>query len=502
MVKPNKQYEELFDSMPIGLYMTTPSGDILDVNTALIKTLRYPDKETLLEKEASSVFVNKQDRQKWIEEMECNQATVVNEYQWNCFDGTVIWVRDTASARRDEKSRVLYYIGVIEDITERKQAETILKSSEEQLKILFDDAPDAYYLNDLKGYFLDGNKAAEKVTGYNREELIGKNFLKLKLLPANQMAKAARGLARNALGKGTGPEEYVLNRKDGSHVPVEINTHPVKIQGKKVVLGIARDLTKQKLAETMLKEYTENLENIVDERTRELRKAQEELIRKERLAILGKLAGGIGHELRTPLGAIKNAIYLLNMAVEKPEPEIKEMLEVIENEISISNGIITGLLDFARPKEAKKQEVDVNSLLQETLSRVHVPENIEVEKLIYEKLPQILADQVQIGQIFTNIIQNGVQAMPDGGKLAVGVKTVDSDQVAVLFSDTGVGISEENLKKLFEPLFTTKASGTGLGLALVKMLVERNGGAIQVDSKLGEGSTFTVTFPAGGETGE
>ena len=135
------------------------------------------------------------------------------------------------------------------EITEHKQAEEELRSSEERLRILFEDAPDAYYLNDLKGNFLDGNKATEKIIGYKKEELTGKSFLKLKLLSPAQMPRAAAGLARNALGKASGPDEYVLNRKDGSQVPVEIRTFPVKIKGKTVVLGIARDITERKRAE-------------------------------------------------------------------------------------------------------------------------------------------------------------------------------------------------------------------------------------------------------------
>lgn len=123
-----------------------------------------------------------------------------------------------------------------------------LKNSEERLRILFEFAPDAYYLNDLKGNFVDGNKVAEELTGYTREELIGKSFLKLKLLPPTQIPKAAALLARNVLGKRTGPDEFVLSNKDGTKVPVEIRTFPVKIKGKTFVLGIARDITERKKA--------------------------------------------------------------------------------------------------------------------------------------------------------------------------------------------------------------------------------------------------------------
>ena len=138
------------------------------------------------------------------------------------------------------------------EITVHMRAEEELTSSEERLRILFEYAPDAYYLNDLKGIFIDGNKAAENLMGFKRQELIGKSFLKLKLLSLEQIPKAARLLAKNALGKPTGPDEFILKRKDGSRVTAEIRTFPVKIKGKTLVLGIARDITERKKAEEEL----------------------------------------------------------------------------------------------------------------------------------------------------------------------------------------------------------------------------------------------------------
>jgi len=148
------------------------------------------------------------------------------------------------------------------DIASRKKTEEELRNSEERLSILFELAPDAYYLNDLRGNFIDGNKAAEEVTGYTKNELIGKSFLKLKLLARSQALKAAKLLAMNALGKPTGPDEFVLNRKDGAQVPVEIRTHPVKIKGKTLVLGIARDITIRKKDEQAILENQQKFEGL------------------------------------------------------------------------------------------------------------------------------------------------------------------------------------------------------------------------------------------------
>jgi PAS domain S-box-containing protein len=234
-----------------------------------------------------------------------------------------------------------------------------------------------------------------------------------------------------------------------------------------------------------------------------LRDAQEKLIRQEKLAVLGQLAGGVGHELRNPLGAIKNAAYFLNMVIEKPDPEVKETLDILEKEVATSERIISSLLDFARPKPPIRREVDVNHVVQETLSRTSVPDNVEVVSQLGEALPTILADPDQLTQVFGNIILNAVQAMPEGGQLTVKTwqvseKPARSGQVAVSITDTGVGISEENLNKLFEPLFTTKAKGIGLGLALTRTLVEGHGGTIEVESEVGKGSTFTVKLPVAG----
>ncbi|RLE06603.1 MAG: hypothetical protein DRJ06_07465, partial [Candidatus Aminicenantes bacterium] len=150
------------------------------------------------------------------------------------------------------------------DITEHKRAEEELKNSEERLKIMFEYAPDAYYLSDLKGYFIDGNKAAENLVGYKKEEVIGKSFLNLALLSTKELLKASKLLAKNLQGKGTGPDEFTLNRKDGSQVSVEIRTYPVKIKGKTVVLGIARDISERKKIEEKLSKTRERLELAMD----------------------------------------------------------------------------------------------------------------------------------------------------------------------------------------------------------------------------------------------
>lgn len=249
-----------------------------------------------------------------------------------------------------------------------------------------------------------------------------------------------------------------------------------------------REITERKRAEEELRAANE-----------ELVQTQEELVRREKLAILGQLAGGVGHELRNPLGAIKNAAYFLNMALEQPEPEVKETLDILDREVTTSERIISSLLDFARPKPPTRQKVDINSVVQETLSRAGVPGNVKVVSQLDETLPAILADPDQLGQVFGNIILNAVQAMPEGGQLVVKSEVPSPEWATISFADTGAGIPKGDLKKLFEPLFTTKAKGIGLGLAVTKTIVEGHRGTIEVQSEVGKGSTFTVKLPIGGE---
>jgi len=174
------------------------------------------------------------------------------------------WLAWTIKSVLDKNNDIKEIITSGRDITEQKKAKDNLINSEEKFKILFEYAPDAYYLNDLKGTFIDGNKAAEQLTGYKRKDLIGKSYLKLKLLSPKQMLKASKLIAKNVLGKPTGPDEFILNRKDGSKVTVEISTYPIKLDNKLLILGIARDITKRKSVEKSMRLLSAAVETSFD----------------------------------------------------------------------------------------------------------------------------------------------------------------------------------------------------------------------------------------------
>lgn len=257
-----------------------------------------------------------------------------------------------------------------------------------------------------------------------------------------------------------------------------------------------------------LEKWGSELEARVEERTSELEEAQERLIRAERLAVIGQLGASVGHELRNPLGIIKNSIYYLKMKLGYADEKVQKHLNIMEREIARSNKIINDLLSFARSKKPILQKTQINNIVRDALSRTTVPDKVAVITELGGHLPPLMADPDQIEQVFINLISNAVQAMPDGGRLIIksevqripppdfGSRT--SDFVVISFTDTGCGIPEENIGKLFEPLFTTKAKGIGLGLAVCKQIIEAHQGTIEVESEVGKGTTFRVKLPISG----
>ncbi len=231
----------------------------------------------------------------------------------------------------------------------------------------------------------------------------------------------------------------------------------------------------------------------------ELKGAQERLIRSEKLAAIGQLAGGVGHELRNPLGAIKNAVYYIKGKVAKSElahqePRVIEFLGIVDDEINASNKIINDLLSFSRVGKPAVSPARIETVINDAISHATIAENITLSKNVAVGLPEIQIDTDQIRQVLVNIITNATQAMPDGGRLAIAARQQDSF-LEVEIADTGIGIPQEIIGKIFDPLYTTKAKGIGLGLAVCKSIVDRHQGQINVTSKVGEGTTFTVKLP-------
>ena len=395
-----------------------------------------------------------------------------------------------------------------------------LRESEAKFRMLAEQSPNMIFIN-KRGSVVYANRLSLELIGYTRDEFYSADFDFLSLIAPESIEVVRSNFSKHMRGEEVTPYENTLITKDGKKYETIVATKLINYEGDRAILGMVTDITERKMTEQKLKEYSERLEEMVEERAKELREAQEQLVRREKLAVLGQLAGGVGHELRNPLGVISNAVYFLQMVLSPGEPlaphlpgarsaggdagsdadeTTQEYLGIIASEVHNAERIISDLLDFSRTQSAEREEVAVSDLIAEVLERRPPPENVEVTARIPPDLPPVFVDPGQIGQVLDNLVTNAYQAMPEGGQLVVETlevfpKLPKSGWVSLSVADTGCGIPRENMAKIFEPLFTTRAKGIGLGLAVARNLVELNGGSIEVESKEGEGSTFTVTLP-------
>ncbi|MBU0480005.1 MAG: hypothetical protein KKG47_02770 [Proteobacteria bacterium] len=227
----------------------------------------------------------------------------------------------------------------------------------------------------------------------------------------------------------------------------------------------------------------------------ENREVQKKLLKQERLAAIGKLAGSVAHDIRNPLGSIRNSIYFLSHTIEaETDSKIYRHLGLMDREIDRANTIISGLLDVSVKNEPLLEEDDLNLLIRTLADDFDIPENITLKTELDPSLPVFMFDHGQIQRVIQNLITNAIQAMPDGGTLHIE-SSLQKDIVEITVRDSGSGIAPENLNDIFEPLFTTRTRGVGLGLAIVRTFIENHQGTITVASEINRGTTFTIRLP-------
>ena len=226
----------------------------------------------------------------------------------------------------------------------------------------------------------------------------------------------------------------------------------------------------------------------------QLKETQAELIRKERLAILGQFSGNISHELRNPLGVIDSSIYFLQMKLKGTDEKVQQHLERISSSVKTSTSIIENLLDLSRMTKPVLAKYQLGALISEFIENLKPPDQIAIIKDFPDEEIEILVEKDQFGMAIGNILKNAFAAMDENGTLEISAKKTD-DMVILSFKDSGPGIHKEHLPQVFQPLFSTKSKGIGLGLSITKMIIENHGGTIRVDSRPGEGATFIIELP-------
>jgi PAS domain S-box-containing protein len=488
--KSEEKYKHLLQYAPVAIFeLDYKTPKFISVNDATCQLSGYNRKELLamnpndiLDLESKKRF---QDRirkglagERIDENVEFTVVTKEGRIRWVIFNVKPIY--------RDGGLDSALVVGY--DITERMKTEEALKEAEHKLKNyteslelivkertqkiveseqeyreLYESFGDAFITVDWDLKVTHWNKAAESITNVKAPDALGQRVSDI--LP--EMNQVDISLYVKALQKNQ-PVHFMMNtvnRSTGQPATFEISTYP----------------------------STKGLTIIVEDKT--------EAENVKRLSAIGQTAGMVGHDIRNPLQAIVSDVYLLKSDLETmpacpTKNGVAESLDDIEKNITYINKIVQDLQDYAKPATPNPRETSVQLILEDVLIKKIIPDNIEANYKIAPAASKITADPIMLKRVLANLVNNAVQAMPDGGKLEVSVFR-QNKRVLIIVKDNGVGIPDEFKAKLFTPLFTTKAKGQGLGLAAVKRLTEALGGTIDFKSEVGKGTEFIVSLPKG-----
>ncbi len=407
--------------------------------------------------------------------------------------GAERWVDFTASLISFQGKPAV--LGTAVDITESKQARQALQESEEKYRSLFEHNLAGVAISDPSGKMYATNDAMCEMTGYTRDELRSVNVKSLYVDPAVR-EHFLESMAR--LGKVENIESEMIN-KQGEHFWTSFSSARIRLKGNDAFITTVVDITERKRAEAELATHREHLEELVEQRTAELKSAQEELLRNERLAAIGQLTATVSHELRNPLATIRTSMYSITRKLRGTAFGAERALERVKRNVSRCDHIIDGLLDYTRVRRMNLQRVDITVWLKEMLSDYELPAGIRLrKKLTARTFADIDADGFR--RVMINLLDNACQAMQDlpenqKKRLVTVENRAGESRIEIRVTDTGIGIPADRKPHIFEPLVSNKAFGVGLGLTVVKQIVEEHGGGVAVTSDEGKGTEVMLWLP-------
>jgi PAS domain S-box-containing protein len=424
--------------------------------------------------------------------LEDKEAGGSQEYRIIRPDGSIRWLHNRAYRMHGDSSSEILIAGVAADVTAEREARERLRESEQRYRMLIDQASDGIFVARVDGMHVDVNAAGCTMLGYSREEILAMNLREL--MTEEDLVKAPPRLDRLENG-GSVVTERLLKRKDGSLIPVEVS---VKMLPNKLLHAIVRDTTERKRSEAELQAAHDELEIRVEERTRELKAANEAHQKSERLAAIGTLAAGIAHEINNPLGSILMAADSALYSLENSE-EVEEALRSIKADSKRAGRIVKNVLQFSRQEESHKKPHAIGDTARRAcdLTRGYAEaKEVAVELAIASDLPKVVINPTEIEQVLVNIINNAIEASDPGQTITLRIAEDDGSVRAVL-EDRGRGIKPGEIDRVFDPFYTTRhdIGGTGLGLSLTHSIVDQHGGSINIDSEPGEGTRVTVSLP-------
>jgi PAS domain S-box-containing protein len=479
-----EEFKTLFEHIATGVFISSKKGKFLNANQALLDMLGYDSKEEFLNIDLpTDLYVRPEDRRTFQKMMERDGGVIDYEVDFKRKDGSTIPISLTGHARYDHQGKVIGYEGLNVDLTQRKLMEKELKEAHDFMNEIVRSSPNPTMATDLKGNIIIWNRAAAETLGYTADEVIGKMNID-KIYPEDMARKVMQMLRSDKYG-GVGrlkayPMVYV--RRDGEVVEGTLSA------------AMIYDAAGSEIA---------TVESFVDlrerlEMERALRRTQEQLLQSEKLAAMGRLTSQIAHELNNPLYGIMNTLELLKTEVS-PQSKRRKILEMALSETVRLSDLLRKMLSFSKPDQEQRKPVDINTVIDEILllHEKQLRENdIHIAATFSDGLGRVNASKDQLRQVFLNLVANGRDAMPKGGTLTV-TTSGDGENVIIEITDTGMGIKEAHMDKIFDNFFTTKEEikGVGLGLSVCYGFIKDHGGDIVVKSQERIGTTFVITLP-------
>jgi len=482
---------QILDAMPDIVYLKDPSGRNIFVNKAYCDLLSLPKKSLIGKTDAELLPPSLAEKCLASDDLAIRSRAPIRVEEQDVANGHERFFETIKNPiMRDGK--LIGILGISRDITHHKVVENRLAESEDIYRRLVETCPDAIVQIDSSGKILLANRRAAEITGYDDpSELIGRNSFEM--IPGSEMPMVST-MADGIFDSGRGCFEVTMRRKDGSTFDANVSVSAIEKDGAlHSIIGIARDITSQKKAARDLMRYSKDLERLVEEKTAQLRE-------RERLAAIGETAAMVGHDLRNPLQVLANVFYMSEMEAQRAPKEFQEAAEAmglrkandtIRRQIAYMEKIVLDLQDFAREMVPRPIPADLIQIIADSFP-LALPPNIKVITDFGAKT--VFADDYMIRRAISNLISNAIQAMPLGGTMTIATCKM-GDSVAIGVSDTGCGMDARAMANLFKPLCTTKAKGMGMGLVVVKKMVELQGGAVKVESEVGKGTAFTIMLP-------
>lgn len=488
-----ERYRRLFNHVDDAILVSDSTGRYIAVNEGACRLTGYSQEE-LLELTVGDIVVGDREDllQGYLEfhqQMRQRRTFRASDRQMRRKDGSLFWYDVSAVYVPDDDT----VLALVRDITERRQAEQMLRASEEKYRSLFEESKDVIYISTPEGKFIDINPAGVELFGYSsREELLQADIGRDLYYSPSDREKALRVLEQRGFVKDF---ELTLKRKDGKKLTVLETATVVRDDNGNIVAyrGFLRDVTQQ-------------------------RQLEAQFFQAQRLESLGTLAGGVAHDFNNILAIILGHVSTLKGASLSPE-KLPRSIGAIEKAVERGAGLVRQLLTFAGKTDVLFEPVSVNESVQELVKMVRetFPKTIELALHLDPHLPAIEADRNQLYQVLLNLCVNARDAMPRGGTLSVKTEMMpgsalqnqipdaqERPYVCITVADTGIGMEKEVLSRIFDPFFTTKekGKGTGLGLAVVDGVVKAHRGYISAESQIGKGTTFKLYFPVPPAVGE